>query len=273
MPDSGSRSEWDLSHWLFERKAANWKGLDLTIAAPSRWMAECVRSSRLFGGCRTEVIPTGVDLTTFRPVERTAARAALGLPQDKQLILFGALNATSDTRKGVQLLTQALESLSHGSSSKNYHAVIFGDDVPAGPGRSSIPCTHLGYFGDDSRLASLYSAADMVVMPSLEDNLPNVAIEAIACGTPVVGFDATGMPDIVDHLQNGYLAKAFDPEDLARGIEWVLADPQRLQDLSGAARRKAESTFSLDRQAVRYMELYRELISARAASGAIQGMT
>lgn len=110
-------------------------------------------------------------------------------------------------------------------------------------------------------MATLYAAVDVTVVPSRQENLPQVAVESLACGTPVVAFDVAGIPDVVDHRQNGYLAEPFDPKDLAAGIRWVLEDPDRHRRLSEAARSKALRRFDLRTQAGAYRDLFEELLS------------
>lgn len=126
---------------------------------------------------------------------------------------------------------------------------------------------HLGRLDGDGLLAQLYSAGDVTVVPSTWDNLPLTALESIACGTPLVAFDtATGLPDVIDHRKNGYLARGFDPQDLARGIDWVVEDPRRQEALSRDARAKAVREFSLDTQTQRYLSLFSELVERRGVT-------
>jgi glycosyltransferase involved in cell wall biosynthesis len=258
-PQLGSASVADLSRWNWRRKRAAWECMDLTVVAPSRWIADCAQRSSLFRGRRIERIATGVDLARYRPLDRDLARKSFGFPPDKKLILFGALAATSDRRKGFDHLQAAVRRFGGSIRTADYHLVVFGGASDPPDGDIGIPATYVGRLHDDISLALLYSAGDVLVLPAIEDNLPNVAIEAIACGTPVVAFKIGGMPDIVEHRRNGYLAPPFDTDDLARGIEWVLVDDDRHDALCAAARRKAEERFDLTDQARRYRALFLEL--------------
>ena len=123
-----------------------------------------------------------------------------------------------------------------------------------------MKANYLGWLNDDISLRLVYCAADVFVLPSIQENLPNTIMEAMACGTPCVAFRQGGLPDLVEHERNGYLAQPFDPMDLARGIAWVLEDGERRRALSLEARQKIEGEFSLDEVARRYVRLYEELV-------------
>jgi glycosyltransferase involved in cell wall biosynthesis len=250
----------DLSHWIWQRKAKAWRELDLTIIAPSAWLAKCARSSSLFRDLRVEVIPNSLDTQKYKPVERGVARELLNLPQDKQLILFGAVESTSETRKGFHLLQPSLQKLSQSGWQDTVELVVFGSSQPENPVELGFKSHYLGNFSDDLSLALIYAAADVFVAPSIQDNLPNTIMEAIACGTPCVAFNIGGMSDLIEHQENGYLAQNLEVESLAQGIAWVLKDSDRYQRLRHSARKKAEQEFSLETQARRYIELFANVI-------------
>jgi len=260
-PVLGSSREKDLSRWTWNRKERAWRDLNLTVVAPSRWLADCASSSSLFRNLRVEVVPNGLETQVFRPRDREKSRKLLGLPQDRKIILFGAIRGLSDPNKGFPLLAQALHTLGKGSSdiSVAFFSAFDGATMPD-PGMPVIP---FGRIDDDDRLATIYSAADVFVVPSLQEAFCQTAAEAMACGTPVADFGATCLLDVVDHRKSGYLAQPYDPADLARGIAWVLEDSDRHAELSFHARRKVEEEFSLDRVAERYASLYGELLEKR----------
>lgn len=262
-PKLKSNKERDLSRWIWQRKLKAWQNLNLAVVAPSKWLAECTKASSLFKDKRVEVIPNGIDTETYRPIERSVARKLLKLPQNKQLVLFGAVNATSNHRKGFHLLQPALQNLSQSGWNDKIELVVFGSSRPTEDPELGFSSHYLGKFGDDVSLALVYAAADMFVAPSVQDNLPNTVMEAIACGTPSVAFNIGGMPDLIEHQQNGYLAKAYDIEDLAKGIAWVLENSDRHQKLSHKARVKTEKEFTLNLQANRYSSLFAEMMLSR----------
>jgi glycosyltransferase involved in cell wall biosynthesis len=259
-PQLQSQRAADLSRWVWRRKQRAWKRLNLTIVAPSHWIAECARASSLFGDRRIEVIPFCLDTHKYKPIPKQTARELLNLPQHKQLVLFGALAATKDRRKGFHLLLPALQYLSHSGLQDQIELVVFGSAPPDNPVNLGFPAHYLGHLNDDLSLAIVYAAADVMVVPSLQESFGQTGSEALACGTPVVAFDATGPRDIVDHQQTGYLAKPFDVEDLAQGIAWVLAEPGRHQTLCRQARAKAEQEYPLERQARQYAALYEDIL-------------
>jgi len=249
----------DVSSELYKRKQMAWQSLDISVAAPSRWIETSAKQSSLFQGKRIEMIPTGVELERFTPGEKQALRQDLGLPVTKKLILFGAVNATGDRRKGFDLLQLAIRKLGKVARDR-VELVVFGSNLPNDPPDFGFPIHYLGRINDDRRLATVYSAADVMLVPSREDNLPNTAVESIACGTPVVAFNVGGMSDIVDHLKNGYLATPFETDSLARGIEWVLDDETRYPEIAVEARKKAVHSFDIAATAIRYRELYESLL-------------
>lgn len=268
-PQLCNPSAQDLSHQLWLRKAKAWQCLDITIAAPSEWIASLARRSSLFSHRRVEVIPTGIDLARYRPLDRNEARGRLGIPVDKKVLIFGAMSPADDTRKGFKELSSVLEVLANGPLASRLLAVVFGShgELPALP----IPALSLGRLDDDESLAMAYSCADMVVVPSLEDNLPNVALEAIACGTPVAGFDVCGMPDIVRDGWNGILSPQRDAVTLGHAIARVLANDSLMSQMDINARLHAEARFSIENQARTYLNLYTELVENRRALRSSRG--
>ena len=262
-PLLGSDREADLSRQVWQRKQKAWRRIDLTIVTPSKWLAQCAGSSSLFSNRRIEVVPYGLDLDTYRPIDRQTARDLLKLPQDKQLVLFLSLNATSDTRKGFHLLQPALQKLSYSGWQDKLELMVVGASEPVDPPQLGFKAHYLGILKDDLTLALAYSAADVFVAPSLQDNLPNTVLEAIACGTPCVAFNIGGMPDMVEHQLNGYLAKPYEIEDLVGGINWTLEDEDRTKALSHRAREKAEREFALLIQARRYQAIYQDILATR----------
>jgi glycosyltransferase involved in cell wall biosynthesis len=245
----------DLNRWVWERKKKAYAQIgNLTIVAPSRWLAACARASVLLGDRRIEVIPTGQDIETFRPLPKHFARELLRLPTNAKFIMAASMGL-DDPRKGVSLLLEALESLrGHG-----YELLLLGDK----PASNSfpLPTRWLGKFNDDVALALAYSAADVFVAPSIEENLANTVIEAMACGIPCVAFDIGGMPDIIHHEKNGYLATPFEIEDLARGIVGIMGAGEAYGQLAAEARFTVEREFSQELQARRYLRLYEELMA------------
>ena len=260
-PQLHSNKEKDLSRWIWQRKAKAWQNLNITIVTPSHWLAKCAASSSLLKDMRIEVIPNGLDTKQYKPIQKSVARAILGLPEDKQLILFGAMSATSDPRKGFNFLQSALQNLSQSRWRERVELVVFGASEPKNHLELGFKSHYLGRLNDDISLSLVYAAADVFIGPSVQDNLPNTVMESLACGTPCVAFDIGGMPDMIEHQQNGYLAKHFDIEDLARGIAWVLEDEERLRKLGVNGREKVEQQFNIDMQSHSYLSLFENMIN------------
>lgn len=260
-PVLGSTCENDLSRRVWERKNRAWRALRPALVAPSRWLADCAGESSLFHGCRIEVIPNGLDTDLFRPMDRRTARARFDLPPERPLILFGAVNPLTDPNKGWQLLQPALKAVSN--SRPDAMLAVFGADAPAAAPATGMPVTFLGRIRDEASLAMAYAAADLFVAPSLQESFCQTLVEAMACGTPAVAFRATGPLDIVDHLENGYLAEPCDPADLARGIDWILANRDRQGELADRARRRVVRDFALEAVARQYLGFYEELLEGR----------
>lgn len=265
-PVLGSTAEQDLSRSTWKRKDRTWRDLRVTLVAPSRWMADCARSSSLLGRHRVEVIPNGLDTGVFQPRDRSAARQRLGVPPGRRVILFGAVNATVDPNKGWHLLQPALRLLA--GRMPDTEAAVFGSRAPAETPDVGMPVRFLGPIGDEPALADAYAAADVFVAPSLQEAFCQTAAESLACGTPVAAFGCTGLLDVVTHGEDGYLARPHEVEDLARGLAWVLEDPARRAELGRRARRNAVERFDLASVARRYVALYREVLASPTTGGA-----
>jgi glycosyltransferase involved in cell wall biosynthesis len=259
-PILGSKRLNDLSRSVFLRKQKSWKNLDIVIVTPSNWLRGCVNDSELFYGNYTEVIPNGIDINQFKPFNKEIARERLSLPKNKKLILFGAFNCTRDPNKGFEFLKKALLFIKNNKKINDAEMVIFGENDVINSQDCELKLHSLGLIRDSQVLAMLYSAADVFVAPSLSENLPNTIMESLSCGTPTVAFHIGGIPDLVDHKSNGYLAVPFDPEDLARGIEWVLSDEKTWNFLSRNAREKIINEFEITKISQRYIELYSKIL-------------
>lgn len=251
-------SGFDLNRSTWSRKYTHWRH-PAHIVTPSRWLADCVRKSGLMQHWPVTVVPNAIDTDVWRPVERKVARELLGLQSDIPLILFGAMGGCKERHKGFDLLRNALECLR--GNIDGLQLSVFGQYAPKASDDFGFRVNYLGHVHDDLSLRVIYSAADALIIPSRRDNLPNTGVEAHACGVPVVAFDTCGLPDIVLHMETGYLAKPFDAEDLARGIAWVVSDRERNKTLGLAARKSAVERFSYPIIAEQYMAVYQEAIN------------
>lgn len=245
----------DISARVNKQKRSAWAQLPLTLVCPSRWLADCAGQSAVLRNKRIEVIANPIDTRAFKPLDRREARVAFNLPLDKKLVLFGAADGTADPRKGFAYLREALSAF---AESDGVELVIFGADNEDNGGSIDLnaPMRRTGMLRDNVSLNLLYSACDVFVLPSLQDNLPNTLLEALACGTPCVAFDTGGIGDLLQHQENGYLAQLADAADLRRGIEWSLAQewqPERIHQ-------QVAERYAADRISEQYIKLYQSIL-------------
>lgn len=241
----------------FRRKRRLYEDLPMTVVATSSWTEACARQSPLLGHFRILRIPNGLDGDVFRPLPRDEACAVLRLDPSRPVILFAAHILDNNPRKGGNLLIEALR---HSTIGPGASLVLVGEGGGSWEGQTPCSLVRLGFQSDPGRLAGIYAAADVVAIPSAVENLPNVLIEAMACGKPVVASDAGGMADGVRHMETGYLAKPGDAADLAAGIEAILGDADLRARMGIAARTLFESEFSAGREIQRFCDLYRDLV-------------
>ena len=252
----------DLSRKIWLRKQKSWRNVPIVVVATSHWLADMARASSLFKDKRIEVLPNGLDTDKYKPSDKTVARSIYNFPLDKKLILFSAFDATSDKRKGNQFLVPALEKLSQEGWLDMAELVIIGSSEPENPTDFGMKVHYMGRLHDEISQVLLYSAADVVVAPSMQENLSNTVMESLACGTPVVAFNIGGMPDMIEHKGNGFLATPFDFISLAEGISWVLSDDEKHQRLSNRARSLVVERFKLDVVANQYAALYQDVLQS-----------
>lgn len=246
----------DLAKRVARRKGKiDWRRV--TFVGCSEWIARTASESVWLREARFVSIPNPIDTTLFRPIDRREARQRLGLPEEKRLILFAAAKL-SDTRKGAMFLLEACRLLA-AEMEGEMEIILMGSDATELSALSPVPVRALGYISGAEKLAEAYSCADLFVIPSLEDNLPNTIMEAMTCGTPCVGFRTGGIPEMIDHEVNGYVAASRDSADLARGIAWVLRHPEP-GNLSVACREKVMRRYQESVVAKKYIALYQELI-------------
>ncbi|WGL63767.1 glycosyltransferase family 4 protein [Pseudomonas sp. CW003PS] len=254
-PVLASVKESDLSSKVLQRKQVSFKQhTNLTIVGLSNWLANQAKRSTLFKNTSVVNLPNPIDTKSFSPFSKQQSRTLFNLPGDKKLVLFGAMGATSDPRKGFKELAQALDHLP-----SEYELVVFGSSEPKISQGFKQKAHYLGHLHDDITLRVLYNAADVMVVPSLQENLSNAIMESLSCGTPVVGFDIGGNSDLIDHQVNGYLTEPYSTDDLAKGIDWVLQhqSPDKLAD---NARQKVLENFESSLVASKYINLYREVL-------------
>ena len=253
----------DLARRVFDRKRAIYQGKNVTFVGCSQWMADLARQSRLTKGHAVIDIPNAIDTGVFEPMDQRDVRKRYNLPADSKLLLFGAQRIT-DERKGFRYLKDACECLvsSDPEMAHRLGVVVLGGDAQSVREALPLPVYTVGYMSNERQIAELYNTVDLYVTPSLQDNLPNTIVEAMSCGVPCVGFNVGGIPEMIHHQQDGYVARYRDSGDLARGIIWCL-DESRHAALRQKAREQAQATYGEKVVARRYQEVYRAALSAR----------
>jgi len=252
----------DTTAALWRQKLALYRKCSLTFIGPSSWTEALAKSSPLAEGCRVLRIPNGIDTEAFRAqdAQRAAARTRFGIDPAARTVLFIAHGLDDNPRKGGDHLIEALARL---PASQSVTLLLAGVGGTTWPARVASPILNLGYLRDNASLAAAYAAADLIVAPSIVENLPNTVLEAMSCGTPAVAYDTGGMRDAVRHLDTGYLARHGDAADLAAGIGALLADDALRARLGAASRSYIEREHTLALQARRYLDLYQELAPER----------
>jgi glycosyltransferase involved in cell wall biosynthesis len=258
-PQLGSNDPSDLSYQVWQRKHAVFEKIkpdNVRLVAPSHWLAQQVMRSSLLQKYSVNVIPYGLDTDRFAPHPKTSARAHFGIPANARAVLFVS-DSLSTRRKGMHLLTDILADM---CSVPDFLFVLLGSDPPKTDPR--VPTLNLNYIRSDQELAAAYSAADVLILPSIEDNLPNTALESLACGTPIIGFRAGGVPDVVRHGVNGLLVPLGDVAGFATAMKNLLLKAERRREMSVNCRHLAVEEYSLEVQARRYLKVYKELVNS-----------
>jgi len=259
-PQLGSSRIDDLSRaiWGRKREALDRVETDrMHLVAGSRWLQELASTAPLLGRFPSSVFPYGIDTDTFAPGDRVAARARLAIEPGERVVLFVA-DSVENRRKGFGCLLDALELLPSDSAVR---LVSIGGGAP--PGLGTRPRLHLGRIDDDRTLAEVYRAADLFVIPSLQEAYGQTALEAIACGTPAIGFDGGGMRELIRPGETGALVSTGDTAGLATAIETLLADAPRLAEMRARCREIAVRDHSLAGEARHYLAIYEELLARR----------
>lgn len=258
-------SKKDLSYRTFRKKQKLYAEAPITFVACSKWLESLAKKSALLQGHTVTNIPNTINTNLFKPHSKQEARTALELPQDKKLLLFGSVKIT-DKRKGIDYMIQACNILAEKYSElkEQLGIVVFGSQSSQLAAMLPFPVYALNYIREEKKMADVYNAVDLFTIPSLEDNLPNTIMEAMACGTPCIGFNTGGIPQMIDHLHNGYVARYKSAEDFANGIHWALSDEAEYRNLAEEACRKVVSNYSESTIAKKYIELYNKVTGNHA---------
>lgn len=261
LPGNGSSN--DLSARIWKKKRKILERNSILFVTCSRWLADKAKKSGLLSGQKVISIPNPIDSRAFTKENREEARLYAGLPEGKKLILFVSQRVT-DKRKGMDYFITAINKMveEHPEMKDNCGIAILGGKAEELADKLPLPSYPLGYVSEEKKIASIYNSVDLFVLPSLEDNLPNTIMEAMACGVPCVGFNTGGIPEMIDHLKNGYVAEYKSSDDLARGIHWVLSEADH-QSLSNEAMKKVNQCYSQYAVAMKYIEAYNQAMALK----------
>jgi len=250
--------DFDIDRWVWKRKSSSWLK-PINLVTPSRWLADCVRQSTLMQRFPVSIIPNPLNTDIYKPMNKYHARELLNLPINQKLVLFGAIKGTMLNYKGWDLLMPALEVIY--DNFPNADAVIFGQSQPNDPPAIRTRVHWMGHLHDDFTLAALYSAADVLIVPSRQESFGQTGSEAQACGCPVVAFNSTGLRDVVDHGVTGYLVKPFDAYELALAALNVINNSDISLAFSLEARKRAINLWSYSVVSEKYNDLYSQIIA------------
>lgn len=254
-PRLASKINKDLSYKTFLRKKKVFEKMpNLKIIGLSHWIADSANKSYLLKDKDIVVLPNVIDTDLYSSVDSHLARELLGLPLNKKLVMFGAVSATSDINKGFNELLQALDNIEN-----DIELVVFGSSKPEKLPEFKQQIHYFGHLYDDYSLKLIYNAADVMIVPSLQENLSNAIMEALSCKTPVVAFNVGGNQDLILHKKNGYLANPYDVSDLANGICWVL-NHIKSSEIGEMARQYVVNHFSIDIVLPKYIKLYESML-------------
>lgn len=259
LPGGGGPN--DLAARVWRKKQAMLKGGNIFFVACSRWLESQAKESALFTGQHVTSIPNPIDTHVFCKRDQAEARQRVGLPLDKKIILFVSQRVT-DKRKGMDYFIDAVRQLvsEHPERKADTAIAILGGHSEEVARELALPAYPLGYVSDEKTIVNVYNAVDTFVLPSLSDNLPNTIMEAMACGVPCVGFKVGGIPEEIDHLKNGYVARFRDVDDLSSGIHWVLFEADH-EALSNQAVVKVAKSYSQQSVSLRYIDVYNQAMA------------
>ena len=272
LPGGGSDN--DLAARIWKKKQDLLEGKRIKIVTCSQWLGSEAKKSALLSKQYITTIPNPIDTHRYHPSDKKKARQSLGLPLDGHIILFASQRVTNPN-KGMQYLIEACKLLANTPHptpntqhptpntqhpTPNIHVAILGGHAEEIANMLPFPTHALGYINDEQRIVAAYNAADVFVLPSLSENLPNTIMEAMACGVPCIGFRVGGIPEMIDHQENGYVANFRDAADLAKGIHYVLDEADQAA-LSSNCLQKVARNYSQQSVAKKYIEVYDKIFS------------
>lgn len=247
----------DIAKYTWNLKKRTFKNLPIRIACISNWLLDGANSSNIFLEATKHLVHYGIDHQVYRPYDKKLAKSILNLDLNKIYILYGADGGIKNPRKGFKFVRESLAGLPE-QLRGNISLLIFGEDKNLTIDEFDMPIVSLGALSDDITLALAYSAASVMMVPSLQEGFGQTALEAMSCGTPVIAFEGTGVCDIITHKSNGYIAKYGDTQDLIAGLKWLLSLNKEISEL---CRAEVLKEYTLEAQSKRYISIYKEILN------------
>ena len=248
----------DVDKYVWNLKRRHWSDFYPYIVTPSKWLRDLVNKSKLFQNRNIAFIPNGINTNEWKALDKSKARDCFGINLSSKVVSMGAMTMDNEI-KGGKLLRSIMDKLLQDKSCSD---IVF---LVSGAGESkyineNATVVRTGLLRTNEQMRQFYNVADLFILPSLIDNLPNMLMEAMACGTPCVGFNTGGVPEMIDHKKNGYVAESFNVDDFVNGMKWVLFN-SNYQDLSMAARHKVETEYDIINTVKQYLNLYQSILS------------
>ena len=256
----GGGGENDLASKVWKKKKDIFEHHGIFFVVCSKWLEGEAKQSALLDGQNIICIPNPIDTKVFKCHDKEEAKKTLGLPLDKKLILFVSQRVTN-ANKGMTYLVEACRLLAeeHPEIKEQCAVVMLGGHAEEMEGKLTFQTFPLSYITDERKIVEVYNAVDVFVLPSLSENLPNTIMEAMACGVPCVGFKTGGIPEMIEHRQNGYVANYRDANDLSAGIYWTLYEANQAQ-LRENALHKVTTCYSQSSVSAKYREVYAQAL-------------
>lgn len=255
------RSERDASSTIFARKIELFKNAGINFVTCSRWLADTAKGSTLLQRFNISPIPNPINTDLYAPKDKSVSKQKLNLNKDKLHILFATMTL-KEKRKGFHLLLEALINLDKKSPSlkEKIELIVMGAGENSQFNNIPFNTSFTGRLKNDDDIVNCYNAADIFVAPSIQDNLPNTVMESLSCGVPVAAFNIGGMSDMIDHMQNGYLANEISPPKLADAIYWIINKIDQSNELSFNSRKKVMGNYTNQIIAEKYSKLYESVL-------------
>ncbi len=244
----------NFDRYLLEKKILNWNNVDLNIVTPSKWLKICCNKSQLFYKKKINTIPWPIDLNVFKKKNKTKSRKKLKLPLRKKLIVFGCMNGLHDHRKGWDLLSRSIT-----INQDDFEIIIFGTGKPKNFKSNFKQKIHwMGKINNPKKISEIFSASDVLALPSRYDNLPQIGMEAQACGLPILSFEIGGISEMIHHKKNGYIAKKFSIKDFSKGLSWLIKNNSN--KIIRANTKLANTKYDSTKIANDYIKLYKKIL-------------